>query len=317
MTTCKKIVSPLTVLALLLTLLPLTSCSMAGGRRASDWKGMWYREGDLPFSRCYAEITNVNREGFDFTITVYNGNKAGEMENCHASFEKKTAVYLAEDPEYDENNKQFFDDSVNKDEGIVARYYAEDPRSYIEFGFEDNDSDQLNISFCTTGDGVEWTAFPDAFQQDAQITGLYSREESYINDSLYAMGVIPQSTDSTLQRLMGDKVYFRLVCCFQNYTAERSDTTGSNLPYEYDGSVHMHDGIGGTIYYGSMVGQQYAACVIAYDDGSVSAAVSLENGSVSYYSDNWVYEKQQPYPILIWVENYTKEQNGEFAIGES
>ena len=65
----------------------VTSCGSAGGRSASDWKGTWYREGDSPFSRCYVEISNVSSEGFDFSLTVYNGNKAGELTE-----DKKTAT---------------------------------------------------------------------------------------------------------------------------------------------------------------------------------------------------------------------------------
>lgn len=262
----------------------LASCVSAGGRKVSDWSGTWYREGDAAFSRCYVEIKNVNKEGFDFNLTVYNGNKAGELNDCHAVFD-----------------------------GNTAYYYAEDPRNYIEFFFDEEDNAKIDIIFCTSGDDVEWTAF-EGFEQNAQITGIYSREESYITNSLYELGVLSKSCDDNLQRLMGDTVYFRLLACFQNYTSERSDATGANTPYEYGGAVHMHDGIGGTIYYGSMVNQQYAACVIEYDDGSVSAAVSLEDGSLAYYSDNWVYEDTQPYPILVWVENYTKEQNGEFDL---
>lgn len=270
--------------AVVCTVILLASCGSAGGRKASDWRGTWYREGDAAFSRCYAEIKNVNKEGFDFSITVYNGNKAGELTNCHAEFE-----------------------------GNTAYYYAEDPRSYIEFFFDEIDDSKINIIFCTTGDYVEWTAF-EGFEENAQITGIFSREESYVNDSLYSLGILSKGCDDTLQRLMGDSVYFRLLSCFQNYTSERSETKGANTPYEYGGAIHMHDGIGGTIYYGSMSNQQYAACVIEYDDGSVSAAVSLENGSLAYYSDNWVYEENQPYPIIMWVENYTKEQNGEFNL---
>ncbi|MGN0474283.1 MAG: hypothetical protein ACI4IJ_04255 [Acutalibacteraceae bacterium] len=272
------------VISSVLMLTVITACGSAGGRRASDWNGTWYREGDAPSARCYAEIKNANKEGFDFTITVYNGNKAGELKDCHAAFNGETAYY-----------------------------YAEDPRSYIEFFFDYSDDSKLNIIFTTTGEAVEWTAF-EGFRENAYITGIFSREESYVNSSLYEMGILSQKTDSVLQRMMGDSVYFRLISCFQTYTSERSNTTGTNAPYEYGGQVHLHDGIGGTVYYGSMTDQQYAACVIAYDDGSVSAAVSLENGSVGYYSDNWVYDETQPYPILIWVENYTREQNGEFDL---
>lgn len=313
----KKMTALATACLLLLT---VVSCGSAGGRRASDWKGTWYREGDAPFSRCQVTIDRVNRDGFDFSLTVYNGLKAGEMKDCHAAFEKKHTSYFDDtgsvdaDGEEANDNASFYRDNVSSEEGFAAYYYAEDPRSYIEFSFDEFYGDKLNIAFCTTGDFVEWTAF-EGFSENAQITGLYGREENYVSDSLSAMGVLDSHADAALKRLMGSDVYFRLVCCFQNYTSERSDTSGANLPYEYGGQVHMHDGIGGTIYYGSMVGQQYAACVIAYDDGSVSAAVSMEHGAPSYYSDNWVYEKQQPYPILVWVENYTKEQNGELPTG--
>lgn len=272
------------ILSAAVMLTVFTACGSVGGRHASDWNGTWYRQGDAPSARCYAEIKNAGKDGFDFTITVYNGNKAGELKDCHASFEGETAYY-----------------------------YAEDPRSYIEFFFDASDDSMLNIIFTTTGEDVEWTAF-EGFEENAYITGIFAREESYINSSLYEMGILSQSSDNVLQRMMGDSVYFRLLSCFQTYTSERSDTTGTNTPYEYGGQIHLHDGIGATIYYGSMTDQTYAACVVAYDDGSVSAAVSLENGSVGYYSDNWVYEETQPYPILIWVENYTKEQNGEFDL---
>ncbi len=290
--------------AVLMTAL-LTSCGSAGGRPASKWKGTWYRQYDQPFSRCYAEIKNVNSKGFDFSITVYNGNKAGQLTDCHAIFSKggvssdESPIPISSDPERSDS----------------AYYYAEDPRAYIEFFFSDKDCNELNIIFNTdeNSDYVEWTAF-EGLDENAQITGVFGREENYIDTSLFDRGILEKKYDDALKRLMGDNVYFRLLCCFQNYTTERSDTKGANTPYEYGGSVHMHDGIGGTIYYASMVNQQYAACVITYDDGSVSAAVSMENGSVSYYSDNWVYEEEQPYPILIWVENYTKEQNGEFNI---
>lgn len=282
--TCKVIFMIMSLIAITMT---FGSCGSAGGRKASDWSGTWYREGDATFSRCYAEIKNVNSKGFDFSITVYNGNKAGEMKDCHAAFDGETAYY-----------------------------YAEDPRSYIEFFFDETDDSKLNIIFNTSGDYVEWTAF-EGFSENAYITGIFSHDESYMNDSLYTMGILPKESDTVLKRMMGDTVYFRLLSCFQTYTSERSDPTGSNTPYEYGGAVHMHDGIGGTIYYGSMTGQQYAACVIDYDDGTVSAAVSLEDGTLAYYSDNAIYEDDQPYPILIWVENYTKEQNGELDVSSA
>ncbi len=298
--------------ALVLTALlcfTLCSCGSAGGRKASDWKGTWYREGDSPFSRCYAEISNVSGEGFDFTLVVYNGNKAGELTDCHAKFEKKVNEYIPQETDFDEDNAAFFKETVSADTGYAAYYYAEDPRSYIEFCFDETETDKLNISFVTTGDYVEWTAF-EGFQENSQITGIYSHKESYINDSLYEMGVLSKKSDDSLRKLMGQDVYFRLLCCFQMHNDVRSDTTGGNLPYEYEGSVHMHDGIGGTIHYGSMVNQPYAACVIEFDDGSVSAAISFENESPSYYSNNWVYETDHPYPIIIWLEKYSESISG-------
>ena len=301
MRNCLRIVVALT-LFLTMAALP-TSCGKAGGRSASDWKGTWYREGDSPFSRCNCEISNVSSEGFDFTLVVYNGNKAGEMVNCHALFQKKVNEYIAQETDFDDDNAAFFKENVPEDSGYAAYYYAEDPRSYVEFAFDESEKDKLDISFVTTGDYTEWTAF-EGFQENAQITGIFSHKEEYINDNLYDMGVLSKKCDDKLQKMMGDDVYFRLCCCFQIHKAVRSDTTGSNLPYEYGGSVHMHDGIGGTIHYGSMVNQEYAACVIEFDDGSVSAAVSFENESPSYYSNNWVYEKDHPYPITVWLEQY-------------
>lgn len=306
----KKIIrTGLLLAAAVIALLCLGSCGTAGGRRASDWNGTWYREGDAVFSRCYAEIKNVNSKGFDFSITVYNGNKAGELKDCHASFEEKAASY----PE-DEEGRNDYGLEPQYFEKHAAYYYAEDPRCYIMFYFESSESDELNIVFCTTDNymAVEWTVF-EGFRDNAQITGIYSRKESYINTSLDEMGVLGKKPDDALKKMMGDTVYMRLLCCFQMHSSERSDTTGTNTPYEYGGSVHMHDGIGGTIHYGSMTGQQYAACVVEYDDGSVSAVLSLENGSYAYYSDNWVYKESMPYPILVWLENYSMEQNGELV----
>ncbi len=305
LTRCLRMLAALTLL--LLSAAFLGSCGSAGGRSASDWKGTWYREGDSPFSRCYAEISDVSGEGFDFSLTVYNGNKAGEMINCHAVFQKKINEYIQQDTDFDEDNAAFFKENVPKDAGYAAYYYAEDPRSYIEFAFDESEEDKLDISFITTGDYTEWTAF-EGFQENAQITGIFSHNEEYINDSLYEMGVLSKKSDDKLQKLMGDDVYFRLLCCFQIHESVRSDATGSNLPYEYGGSVHMHDGVGGTIHYGSMVNQKYAACIIEFDDGSVSAAVSFEKDAPSYYSNNWVYEKEHPYPITVWLEQYSASQ---------
>lgn len=299
-----KVISAFMAAAMLMTAI-LTSCGSAGGVSASKWKGTWYRQYDQPFSRCYAEIKNVNSNGFDFSITVYNGNKAGQLTDCHATFVKNRVS----------NGENEIEPSSESERSGSAYYYADDPRAYIEFFFSDKECSELNIIFNTSQDSdyVEWTAF-EGLDENTQITGVFGREENYIDTSLFDRGILEKQYDDALQRLMGDTAYFRLLCCFQNYTSERSDTKGANTPYEYGGSVHMHDGIGGTIYYASMINQQYAACVIAYDDGSVSAVVSMENGSLSYYSDNWVYEKEQPYPILIWVENYTKEQNGELNV---
>lgn len=298
---CFHILAAMSLVLLMSAL--LTSCGSAGGRSASDWKGMWYREGDSPFSRCYAEISNVSSEGFDFSLTVYNGNKAGEMVNCHAVFQKKVNEYIQQDTDFDEDNAAFFKENVPEDSGYAAYYFAEDPRSYIEFAFDESDKDKLDISFVTTGNYTEWTAF-EGFQENAQITGIFSHKEEYINDSLYEMGVLSRKCDDNLQKMMGDDVYFRLLCCFQIHREERSEPTGSNLPYEYGGTIHMHDGLGGTIHYGSMVNQQYGACIIEYDDGTVSAAVSFENEAPSYYSNNKVYEKEHPYIITMWLEQY-------------
>ena len=285
----------------------VTSCGSAGGRSASDWKGTWYREGDSPFSRCYVEISNVSSEGFDFSLTVYNGNKAGELTDCHAIFQKKTNEYIPQDTDFDDDNAAFFKENISADEGYAAYYYAIDPRSYIEFAFDELENDKLDISFMTTGDYTEWTAF-EGFQENSQITGIFSHKEEYINDSLYELGVLNKKSDDNLRKLMGEDVYFRLVCCFQIHSQEVSEPTGSVKQYEYGGSVHSHDGIGGIIHYGSMVNQEYAACVIEFDDGSVSAAVSFEKDAPSYYSDNWVYEKDYPYPIAIWLEQYAASQ---------
>ena len=298
----------LLTISLVVAVCALASCGSAGGRKASEWKGMWYREGDSPFSRCYAEIKNVSGEGFDFTLTVYNGNKAGELKDCHAKFQKKTEEYIEQGTDFDEDNEAFFKDNIPEDAGWAAYYYAEDPRSYIEFSFDETETDKLNITFITTGNYVEWTAF-EGFQENSQITGIFSRNESYINDSLYEMGILSKKCDDSLRRMMGDDVYFRLCCCFQMHTEVISEPTGSVEQYTYGGSVHSHDGIGGVIHYGSMVNQKYAACVIEFDDGSVSAAVSFENEMPSYYSNNWVYEKDHPYPIIIWLENYASEQS--------
>lgn len=302
---CRHFARLLAVL-MIMALFPagMTSCGKAGGRKASDWKGTWYREGDSPFSRCYCEISNVTGEGFDFTLVVYNGNKAGELSGCHAVFQKKLNEYIPQETDFDEDNAAFFKENIPDEEGYAAYYYAEDPRSYIEFCFDEAEDSKLNISFITTGDFVEWTAF-EGFQPNSQITGIYSHKESYINDSLHEMGILSEKCDNNLRKMMGSDVYFRLCCCFQIHREVVSKPTGSNLPYEYEGAVHMHDGIGGVIHYGSMVNQEYAACVIEFDDGSVSAAVSFENDAPSYYSNNWVYENEHPYPIIIWLENYS------------
>ena len=199
------------ILLLLLSAVLLSACGSAGGRSASDWKGTWYREGDSPFSRCNCEISNVTSEGFDFTLVVYNGNKAGELSGCHAVFQKKLNEYIPEETDFDEDNAAFFKENIPEEEGYAGYYYAEDPRSYIEFCFDEGEDDKLNISFITTGDFVEWTAF-DGFQENSQITGIFSHTESYINDSLSEMGILSEKCDNNLKKMMGSDVYFRLCC---------------------------------------------------------------------------------------------------------
>ncbi len=280
-TTWKRSCVIFTLVAAMLFCGSITSCGSAGGKSASSWNGTWYREGESPFCRCYVEISDAGSSGFSFTLTAYNGSVVSTITDGYAEFD-----------------------------GEIAYYYAEDPRSYVEFFFDESETSKLDIIFVTTGEQVEWTAFDD-FYENTYITGIFSREESYINDSLYEMGILSSASDNTLNKLMGDTMYFRLVCCFQTYTSEESEPTGTNAPYEYGGVIHLHDGIGGTIYYGSMNGQQYAACVIDFDDGTVSAVVSSEDGSLSYYSNNSIYSDSQPYPILVWMESYTAELNGE------
>ena len=106
--------SKLLAILIILSLIPagLTSCGKAGGRKASDWKGTWYREGDSPFSRCNCEISNVSSEGFDFTLVVYNGNKAGELKDCHAKFEEKKEEYIPQGTDFDEDNAAFFKENI-------------------------------------------------------------------------------------------------------------------------------------------------------------------------------------------------------------
>lgn len=263
-------------------LLPVTGCA------GSDWEGRWERTGDATYSRAVMDITDAGGKDFVFSITLYNGNVAGEVKELTA--------------EYTNSSK------------TTARCSIENTRAYIDFSMDDyGDIDVVYGYEVYSEDAVgiiESELF--GFEAPAYITGHYTKGDvEYINGTLSQTGILSAEEDERVRTLMTADNYKRLLDCFQTWKVSngKEDTAAGN--YDPHSRKNRHeDEIGGFVFYGSNTMQEHAAVVIIFDDGTASVVVSLTDGPPVYYSSNAIYKDGSltPLPIKKWLEEYNKEQ---------
>ncbi len=270
----KRAVSLVVLLAILVSVLPLSSCAK------SDWSGEWNRVGDATYSRAVLTIGNVGGSGFDFSMTLYNGNVAGRLLSLHAVFtdrNNKTAVYDVPDTRasitFSLTGKnaldvQFFDSSVMITETEEMPYSHSMSTEAEMFGFEEL----------------------------AYVGGSFVRGEvEYLNKNLFEAGVLDEAQSDMVDSLIPDDMMIRCLDCFQLWTVGDRENSGKH-----------DDEIGGFVYYGYNTMQDFGAIIIAYDDNTVSVAILKTDGSIVYYSNNDIYTTGAvlPLPIKKWMEDY-------------
>lgn len=265
------------IISLALALLVIASLFSMSGCAAGDWNGTWNRTGDATFSRAILEISDAGGSGFTFSLTLYNGNIAGELKNM-------TAVYT----------------DSSKD---GARCDIDGSFAYIELTLNEDGTMEVYFGNDLPGENSVGVIESDlwGFVAPAFISGHFERGKvEYINSSLASAGILDEQADSAVRRLMTDNQYERLLDCFQicNVGSEK-------------GSGEHDDEIGGFVYYGSNTMQKYAAIMIIYDDGTVSVVVSSLDGSLKYFSDNSIYKDGSitPLPVTKWMKNYDAERD--------
>ena len=274
----KRITAVLVAAVMVMLLLPASGCVK------TDWKGEWNRKGDATFSRAEMTITDVNASGFVFSMTLYNGNVAGRLTRLRAQFTdraKREAVY-------------------DVPETRASITFTLNSVGDMEVVFHDSSVNftETESTPHTSSASMETSVF--GFDALVYITGEYTRDEvEYINYNMHDMGILEQSQSEALSDLMPEDVYIRCLDCFQLWNVGDMENSGKH-----------NDEIGGYVYYGSNTMQTYAAIIIAFDDGSVCAAVSQRDGSIVYYSNNHIYSSGEltPLPVQKWIELYNGER---------
>lgn len=280
--TSRRFTAFLLAAVLFALLLPMGGCSK------NKWEGEWNRTGDSTFTRAIMTITNAGGSDFDFSITLYNGNVAGQVTNLTAT--------------YNDSSK------------TSAHCVVPDTRAYIDFTMDEYGALDVTYGyqiFSETAVGlIESELF--GFEQPAYITGHYQRGEvSYLNDTLYDAGILTQEEDQMVRKLMIDSSYERLLDCFQTWKISNGTENPEEKGYDPHSKKNRHeDEIGAYVYYGSNTMQEYAAMIIIYDDGTVSVVVSMTDSAPIYYSNNSIYKDGSltPLPVKEWLEDYNKEQ---------
>lgn len=247
-----KITSIALVLIMLLTLIPLSGCS------DSVWVGDWNRTGDATYNRGELNITEYTREAITFTLTVYNGNIAGQLVNEKAEF-------------------------VNN-EKTEARYYVPDGYgAYIQFLMDESETfmDVIYTSSMYTEMEVM------GFAEGGFITGRYDKGEvEYLNDSLYSMGVIEKSYDDQLRDMMPEGYYTRLLDCYQSFTVKRNNEIGGFIYY---GSNSMQTHTAALICFDdgsvSVVISREKESMLYYTNNRI-----YDKSMLAYPLDNWIDE---------------------------
>lgn len=167
-----------------------------------------------------------------------------------------------------------------------ATFEIADTDAYIAFTLEDGSlAVEYNSKQC-----LQWEVI-EGFSYGANIEGIYVRGEvEYLNTSLSQMGVFTEAEDEMISNALTADQYARLMDCFQMWSTDRNNNDGAE------------------VYYGKMTGNDYAAVVLLYDDGTYSMVIS-EDGSnnMSYLTNNGLYTADlgaYPESIQQWLEDY-------------
>ena len=271
------------VMAAVMIMVSLPCLAALSGCAESDWEGTWNRTGDATFSRAIMDIYDVSSNGFYFSMTLYNGNIAGKLQNLYALFtdsSKKEAEYEVPD------TRAYISFALNKDNDMDVLFF-DNAVNYTE-------TEELHYS---TSSSTEYKMF--GFEYPAFITGnFYRGEVEYLNDNFYKAGILTEPQSEMVESLLPDEMHVRCLDCFQTWTMG-----------DYENSGRHDDQIGGFVYYGSNTMQKFGAMLIAYDDDTVSVAIIKTDGSVVYYSNNSIYGTGEvlPLPVKEWMEDYNEE----------
>ncbi len=276
------------ITALLLAVLMTALLLPAGGCARNDWEGSWERTGDATYSRALLTISEAGGKDFVFSMTLYNGNVAGEIKELKA--------------EYTDSAK------------TTARCTMENARAHIDFYLDEYGDIDVVYGYDVFEEGaigiIESELF--GFEAPAYITGHYTKGEvEYINGSLSQAGILSIEEDERVSSLMTKANYKRLLDCFQTWKISNGEEDTAAGDYDPHSRKNRHeDEIGGYVFYGSNTMQEHAAVIVIYDDGTASVVVSLVDGAPVYYSSNAIYKDGSltPLPIKKWLEQYNKEQ---------
>jgi|GEM_PF-1981909 len=275
--------------ALLLAVLMTVSLLPASGCAGNNWEGTWQRTGDATYSRAVMTISEAGGSDFVFSVTMYNGNVAGQVTDMTA--------------EYTDGSKSSARCTIPDTRAHIDFYMDDDGDIDVIYGYDIYSEDTVGI--------IESELF--GFEAPAFITGRYTKGEvEYINGTLYQAGILSDEEDERVRSLMTEANYIRLLDCFQTWKISngKEDTNASNYD-PHDRKDRHEDEIGGYVFYGSNTMQTHAAVIIIYDDGTASVVVSLTDGPPVYYSSNAIYKDGSltPLPIKKWLEQYNKEQD--------
>lgn len=171
-------------------------------------------------------------------------------------------------------------------DGSYATYEIADTDAYVEFTLTD---DTLTIGFVSK-ENTQWDVI-EGFSYGANIEGIYLRGDvEYLNTSLSQMEVIDSAQDEMISHALTKDQYARLMDCFQMWRVERNNNDGAY------------------VYYGMVTGNDYAAIMLLYDDGTYSMIIS-EDGTedMAYLTNNGIYTHDlgaYPESIQQWIEDY-------------
>ncbi len=167
-----------------------------------------------------------------------------------------------------------------------ATYEIADTDAYVEFNIGDGD---MTVGYVSK-ENIQSDIIP-GFSYGANIEGVYLQGDvEYLNTSLSQMEIISEERDAILERALNEEQYLRLMDCFQMWSLGRNENVAAD------------------VYYGKVTGNDYAAIVLFYDDGSYSMVISEDGtNNMSYLTNNSLYTTDlgaYPEPIQQWLEDY-------------